>query len=245
MEIGRYLPLPGAIIVSILLCVFLFWFTEHNSSITISQNPPSMADGIPADRQESHKRSPYSFILSLAEIFLSPKNRSSNSSVSVDQKDDVSSLDYSNSSGDKKSADLNCGVSKSFPARVQKWCNLITKYASKNNLDPDLVAALIWQESGGNDQAYSHSGAVGLMQVMPKDGIAATFRCPNGPCFQNRPTIKQLKDPEFNLSFGTKMLAGLIKRKGSLREGLKFYGPADTGYYYADKVMSIYKQYKD
>jgi len=36
------------------------------------------------------------------------------------------------------------------------------------------------------------------------------------------------------------MLAGLIKKHGSLREGLKAYGPMDVGYAYADKVLSVY-----
>jgi hypothetical protein len=78
---------------------------------------------------------------------------------------------------------------------------------------------------------------------MPRDGLAASFQCPNGPCFGNRPTINQLNDPDFNVSFGTKMLSGLIARRGSLREGLKSYGPAGVGYSYADKVIAIYKRY--
>jgi len=44
-----------------------------------------------------------------------------------------------------------------------------------------LIAAVILQESGGDPSAYSSSGAVGLMQVMPRDGIAAEFMCVNGP----------------------------------------------------------------
>jgi hypothetical protein len=39
------------------------------------------------------------------------------------------------------------------------------------------------------------------------------------------------------------MLAGLVKHAGSLREALKAYGPMDVGYYYADKVLAIYKIY--
>jgi soluble lytic murein transglycosylase-like protein len=138
-----------------------------------------------------------------------------------------------------------CKVSSQFPEDILQWCALITTEAKQTGLDPDLVAALIWQESGGNPQAYSRSGAVGLMQVMPRDGLAAEFTCTNGPCFASRPTIAELQDPEFNLDYGTGMLAGLVKRSGSLREGLKAYGPMDVGYYYADKVLGIYKQYRE
>ncbi|MEJ2599676.1 MAG: transglycosylase SLT domain-containing protein, partial [Anaerolineales bacterium] len=85
-----------------------------------------------------------------------------------------------------------CQVSGRFPGSILQWCSLITTYATKHGLDPDLVAALIWQESGGKPQAISRSGAVGLMQVMPRDGRAASFMCANGPCFSSRPTTNQL-----------------------------------------------------
>lgn len=137
-----------------------------------------------------------------------------------------------------------CPELSKYPEKIQQWCNLIVKNANKNGLDPKLIAALILQESGGNQNAYSKSGAVGLMQVMPRDGLAASFSCSNGPCFTNRPTIKQLEDPKFNIKYGTNMLANLIKKRGSEREGLKYYGPADVGYYYANIVMSIYKNYR-
>ena len=107
------------------------------------------------------------------------------------------------------------------------------------------MAALIWQESGGNPTAYSRSGAVGLMQVMPRDGLASSFMCVNGPCFASRPSIEQLRDPEFNVSYGTKMLAGLVRKHRNLREALKSYGPMGVGYYYADKVIGIYQRYGD
>jgi hypothetical protein len=106
----------------------------------------------------------------------------------------------------------NCLVSPKYPQSILQWCGLISQYASKNGLHPDLVAGLIWQESGGNPVAYSKSGAVGLMQVMPKDGLAAAFKCPNGPCFKDRPTINQLQDPEFNIAYGSQMLGGLVSR---------------------------------
>lgn len=137
-----------------------------------------------------------------------------------------------------------CRVSGRYPEKVRQWCQVITYYADKHGLDPDLIAALIWQESGGNPLAYSHSGAVGLMQVMPRDGLAANFMCKNGPCFTHRPSIDELQDPGFNVNYGTRMLAGLNGKYGNLRDALKYYGPMDVGYYYADKVLGIYQSYK-
>jgi len=136
-----------------------------------------------------------------------------------------------------------CAVSARFPEEIRQWCDLITHYARKRGLPPDLIAALIWQESGGRPDAVSHSGAIGLMQVMPSDGAAAEFMCANGPCFADRPASAKLLDPEFNISYGTRLLAAYLARSGDLREALKAYGPMDYGYYYADRVLALYQQY--
>jgi len=108
-----------------------------------------------------------------------------------------------------------CEVSQNYPQKILRWCDLITRYA----------------------------GAVGLMQVMPRDGLAASFMCVNGPCFANRPTISELEDPEFNVKYGTRMLAGLLNKYSNFRDALKAYGPKDVGYYYADIVLGHYQRY--
>jgi len=137
----------------------------------------------------------------------------------------------------------NCQVSDAFPASILQWCGLITDYGHRRNLPPDLIAAVMLQESGGDAQAYSHSGAVGLLQVMPHDGLAANFMCQNGPCFSKRPSMKELYDPQFNIEYGTGMLANLTSKYGNYRDALKAYGPGDMGYVYADKVLAIYERY--
>ena len=123
--------------------------------------------------------------------------------------------------------DARCAVSDKYPESIRQWCSLITKYGQQYDLPPNLIAAVMLQESGGQALAYSHSGAVGLLQVMPRDGIAAQFMCANGPCFSSRPTIQELQDPEFNIDYGVRMLAGLNTRRGSIREALKSYGPME------------------
>jgi soluble lytic murein transglycosylase-like protein len=137
-----------------------------------------------------------------------------------------------------------CEVSLSYPQGILQWCYVITSLATQAELPPNLIAAVILQESGGDATAYSSSGAVGLMQVMPRDGVAAAFECINGPCFASRPTIEELQDPSFNIEYGTHMLAGLIGRLGNLREALKAYGPMDVDYHYADTVLAIYENYR-
>ena len=136
----------------------------------------------------------------------------------------------------------DCSLHAAFPEPVRRWCGTIEDNAARQQLDPNLVAAVMTRESGGDSSAYSSSGAVGLLQIMPSDGLAASFYCDTGPCFASRPLTQQLLDPQFNISYGTKMLSGLLKRYGSVREALRAYGPMDVGYSYADKVLSIYAQ---
>ncbi len=137
-----------------------------------------------------------------------------------------------------------CQVSQSFPMEILQWCRIITEEAIQAELPPNLIAAVMLQESGGDSSAYSASGAVGLMQVMPRDGIAAEFECINGPCFASRPTIEELLEPGYNIEYGSQMLSGLVTRQGSFREALKAYGPMDVDYSYADRVLSIYENYR-
>jgi hypothetical protein len=138
-----------------------------------------------------------------------------------------------------------CRVSQNFPPQVLRWCDSITRHAEENGFSPDLIAALIWHESGGNPRAYSADGAVGLMQVMPRDGKAANFQCKKAACFQDRPTIAELQQPDFNIQFGTQLLHQYRQQlNGNLREALKAYGPLKSGYSYADTILAVYRQYR-
>ena len=143
-----------------------------------------------------------------------------------------------------ESAGFACSLPTSYPPAILQWCQAIETNANKTGFPARLIAAVMLQESGGDPQAYSSSGAVGLMQVMPRDGLAAEFKCINGPCFASRPTIAELENPEFNLAYGSQMLADLYARHGSYREALFRYGPMDMGYAYADRVISIWENYQ-
>ena len=138
----------------------------------------------------------------------------------------------------------SCSISAMYPPSIQQWCDLIERYAAESGLDPNLISAVMLQESAGKSDAYSKSGAVGLLQVMPRDGLAASFMCINGPCFADRPSMAELYDPETNVSYGANMLSGLNRRYGNIRDALKAYGPKDVGYYYADIVLGIFNSHK-
>jgi soluble lytic murein transglycosylase-like protein len=53
------------------------------------------------------------------------------------------------------------------PATVE---SLLEKYAAKYKVEPALIKALAWQESGWQQQVISDMGAVGVMQIMPETG---------------------------------------------------------------------------
>ena len=88
--------------------------------------------------------------------------------------------------------------------------SLIAKYAAQNGVQPELVRAVIRQESDGNPRDVSHAGARGLMQLMPEEiqelGVTDPF------------------DPEQNIAAGTRLLSGLLKQyKGDLPLALAAY----------------------
>ena len=181
-------------------------------------------------------------MLSLSRMVKYPVFVEASSNTQVDNPVPVSQEAQSGRKMSPKNSD--CSLSAYFPASILQWCGEITEQAYQNGLEPNLVAAIIWLESRGEALARSSSGAVGLMQVMPRDGIAQSFQCINGPCFADRPTIAELEEPAFNIAYGTRLLKGLLGRYGNLREALKAYGPVGMGYRYADMVLGAYRDAK-
>ncbi len=139
----------------------------------------------------------------------------------------------------------NCALSAHFPQSVRQWCAAIETYAQENGVDANLISSVMVNESAGKPDAYSKDGAVGLLQVMPSDGLAARFQCPSGACFADRPSMAELFDPTFNIAYGSRMLANLIHSTGDVREALKAYGPKDVGYNYADLILRTFYQAKN
>jgi soluble lytic murein transglycosylase-like protein len=188
---------------------------------------------------------------SLAIIFLTGMVARPLSLVEAQNKS-LSAVEFSQQNADQSAqpaqpADMQdaipCTLPGNFPASVRQWCAVIESSAQQNGLEAKLIASVMLQESVGDAQAVSRSGAIGLMQVMPRDGQAATFMCINGPCFADRPSMQELFEPHFNVAYGSQLLAGLIQTNGSVREGLRAYGPRDSGYTYADLVLQHYNNY--
>jgi soluble lytic murein transglycosylase-like protein len=77
-----------------------------------------------------------------------------------------------------------------------KYDELIALSAARNGVDPNLVVAMMRQESGFNSRALSYKGASGLMQLMP--GTARRFGVTN------------IFDPAQNIEGGTRYLRFLL-----------------------------------
>ena len=75
---------------------------------------------------------------------------------------------------------------------------LIYETARRHQVNPQVIAALIRQESAGNIRAVSHKGARGLMQLMPATAKRFGVR------------KDQLFDPKHNLEAGVRYLSWLI-----------------------------------
>lgn len=93
------------------------------------------------------------------------------------------------------------------PALIAKYASLIDASATKNDLDPALVQAVVAAESGFDPHAISDKGAIGLMQVLP--GTAVRY----GIAGDDRRSIDdKLRDPAINVRIGARYLHDLLER---------------------------------
>ncbi len=104
------------------------------------------------------------------------------------------------------------------------YWNELTANASRNSLDPYLVASLIRQESEFNPGAVSRANAYGLMQMLPSVGKSLAKREGIG-----RFSTNDLLQPATSLRLGTIYLRQTIDRFGGQVEyALAAYNAGDT-----------------
>jgi soluble lytic murein transglycosylase-like protein len=84
------------------------------------------------------------------------------------------------------------------PVPEGPYGTLIYETARRHQVNPQVVAALIRQESAGKVRAVSHKGARGLMQLMPATAKRFGVR------------KEQLFEPQHNLEAGVRYLSWLI-----------------------------------
>lgn len=85
---------------------------------------------------------------------------------------------------------------------------LIVRHSkAANGLDPDLLQALMREESALDPLALSWAGAVGLTQLMPATAqqVAARLKL-------KKPTVQALLEPDLNIRLGASYLSSLVDR---------------------------------
>jgi len=75
---------------------------------------------------------------------------------------------------------------------------IVTTHARNHDLDPALLAAVVYAESRFDPNAESAAGAVGLMQLLPETARGIALRT-GGTHF----VVADLRDPEINVRYGS------------------------------------------
>lgn len=118
------------------------------------------------------------------------------------------------------------------PSRRFELLRLIHREATRADLPPELVLAVIQIESAFDPYAVSHVGAQGIMQVMP---------------FWKKEIGREqdnLIDLETNLRYGCTILKYYIdKEKGRWAEGLARYNGSYGKFWYPEKVLTAWQKY--
>src|SRR5437867_3085633 len=102
-----------------------------------------------------------------------------------------------------------------YPLRYE---SISRGHARNYDLDPALLAAVIYQESKFKADARSSAGAIGLMQLRPVTAKGIAVRT-GGSAFQ----VDDLLDPELNVRYGSWYLRHLFQKYGDERLVLAAY----------------------
>jgi soluble lytic murein transglycosylase-like protein len=122
---------------------------------------------------------------------------------------------------------------------------IVIQMASRHQVDPALVKAIIMAESGYNTRAISKRGAKGLMQLMPATAQALG--------------VEDIFNPKQNISGGVRYFKKLVTQfDGNVELALAAYNagsknvrhyqgipPFKATQYYIKKVFKYYQIYKD
>ena len=102
-----------------------------------------------------------------------------------------------------------------YPLRYEQ---IVRGHARNYNLDPALLAAVIYQESKFKADARSASGAIGLMQLLPNTAKGIALHT-GGTAFR----VDDLYNPEINVRYGAWYLRHLLEKYGDERTALAAY----------------------
>jgi soluble lytic murein transglycosylase-like protein len=114
-------------------------------------------------------------------------------------------------------------IASSAVVRTRPYDSLIASHASSNGIPAELVHRVIVRESRYRANAMGRGGASGLMQIKLSTARAMGY---SG-------SAAGLLDPETNLTYGVKYLAGAYRTaRGNHGRAVSYYA---SGYYYAAK----------
>ena len=104
------------------------------------------------------------------------------------------------------------------------YAHIVRGHARNHDLDPALLAAVVYVESRFDPNARSEAGAVGLMQLLPTTAKGIAQRT-GGTRF----VVADLRDPEINVRYGSWYLDYLRDRFGDTSRALAAYhaGPGN------------------
>ena len=102
-----------------------------------------------------------------------------------------------------------------YPLRYEQ---IVRGHARNYQLDPALLAAVIYQESKFKANARSSSGAIGLMQLLPDTAKGIALHT-GGAHFR----VDDLYNPEINIRYGAWYLRHLLQKYGDERTALAAY----------------------
>jgi soluble lytic murein transglycosylase len=102
-----------------------------------------------------------------------------------------------------------------YPLRYE---SIVRSHARNYDLDPALLAAVIYQESKFRPDARSNSGAIGLMQLRPETAKGIAIRT-GGSRFQT----SDLYVPEINVRYGSWYLRHLLDKYDDEETALAAY----------------------
>jgi soluble lytic murein transglycosylase len=100
---------------------------------------------------------------------------------------------------------------------------IVRGHARNYQLDPALLAAVIYQESKFRADAKSDAGAIGLMQLQPETAKGIAIRT-GGSRFQT----SDLYNPEINVRYGSWYLRHLLNKYSDEKTALAAYNAGQS-----------------
>jgi soluble lytic murein transglycosylase len=100
---------------------------------------------------------------------------------------------------------------------------IVRGHARNYELDPALLAAVIYQESKFRANAKSDAGAIGLMQLQPETARGIAIRT-GGSRFQT----SDLYNPEINVRYGSWYLRHLLNKYSDEKTALAAYNAGQS-----------------